>query len=141
MKTKAFLWLCLSLAFSISQLSAQTLQKGNLIGTHIMTVKLNTGVTMDQFMQVYTSKVLPEMNKMDPNWKVYLVKSIRGANKDSFGQIHIIKSEKDRDKYYNQDGTNTELGIALNKKFEQVLSELNKYGTVTTVYNDWLVQQ
>jgi len=41
---------------------------------------------------------------------MYLVKSIRGDIKNSFGMIHVIKSEKIRDKYFNTDGSSNELG-------------------------------
>ena len=118
----------------------QTFQKGNLIGTHVMTVTLQPGVTMDQFMEFYNKKVVAEMNKFDPNWKVYLVKSIRGERVNSFGTFHIIKSEKDRDKYFNVDGSMNEAGNKLMEKINPVMEELKKYGTYTTIYVDWLVQ-
>ena len=117
----------------------QTLKKGNLVGTHVMTVTLQPGVTMEQFIGFYSSKVIPEMNTFDPNWKMYLVKSIRGENENSFGVIHIIKSEKDRDKYYNADGSSNEAGNKLMEKYNPLMEELKKYGTVTTKYTDWLV--
>jgi hypothetical protein len=118
----------------------QVLQKGTLIGTHAMIVTLNTGVTMEQFIQFYSSKVLPEMNKIDPDWKVYLVKSIRGSiNENSFGLIHVIKSDKVRSKYMNADGSFTEFGNSANQKMKPVMDELNKYGTYTTTWTDWVV--
>ena len=118
----------------------QSLQKGNLIGTHVMTVTLKPGVTMEQFIEFYKSKVIPEMNKIEPDWKVYLVKSIRGDVKNSFGLIHVVKSEKVRDRYNNDDGSSTELGKSVSDKLKPVFDELEKLGTVTTTYNDWLVQ-
>jgi hypothetical protein len=118
----------------------QSLQKGNLVGTHVMTVTLKPGVTMEQFIEFYKSKVIPEMNKIEPDWKVYLVKSIRGDVKNSFGLIHVVKSEKVRDRYNNDDGSSTELGKSVSDKLKPVFDELEKLGTVTTTYNDWLVQ-
>jgi len=44
----------------------QCLQKGNLIGTHVMTVTLQPKVTMEQFIAFYNSKVIPEFNKREP---------------------------------------------------------------------------
>jgi len=117
----------------------QGLQKGNLIGTHVLTVTLQPGVTMEQYIAFYSSKVLPEMNKLDPDWKMYLVKSIRGDIKNSFGMIHVIKSEKVRDKYYNADGTSNELGNSVNEKLKPIFDELNKLGTSTTTYTDWII--
>lgn len=117
----------------------QGLQKGNLIGTHVMTVTLQPGVTMEQFIAFYNSKVIPEINNFDPDWKVYLVKSIRGDIKNSFGTIHVIKSEKVRDKYYNADGSSNELGNSWNEKLKPVVDELKKLGTSTTTYTDWVI--
>jgi hypothetical protein len=119
----------------------QNLKKGNLIGVHTMTVTLKQGVTMEQFTQCYSNKVIPEMNKLDPEWQVYLVKSIRGnINENSIGMIHVLKSDNVRSKYYKADGTQTELGISTNAKIKPVMDELEKLGTVERTWTDWIVQ-
>jgi hypothetical protein len=118
----------------------QALQKGNLVGTHVMTVTLKPGVTMEKFIEFYKSKVIPEYEKNVPNMKEFLVKGLRGENMNSFGQIIIFKSSQDRDKYYNADGSDNELGKSLNSKLKPVLDELGKIGTVTSKYTDWIVQ-
>jgi hypothetical protein len=95
---------------------------------------------MEQFMEVFKGNVLPAYN-VDPDWKVYLIKSIRGnIRKDSYGLIHVVKSDKVRDKFYNADGTQTELGKSWGEKFKPVMEELKKYGTYTTTWTDWVVQ-
>ena len=118
----------------------QSLQKGTLIGTHVMTVTLMPGVSMEKYMEVLKTKLIPEMEKNMPTWNVYLLKGIRGENNNSFGLLYIIKSAQDRDKYYNADGSDSELGKSLNVKLKPVLDELGKLGTLTTKYTDWLVQ-
>jgi hypothetical protein len=118
----------------------QSLQKGTLIGTHVMTVTLMPGVSMEKYMEVFKIKLIPEMEKNMPTWKVYLLKGIRGENNNSFGLLYVIKSAQDRDKYYNVDGSDSELGKSLNVKLKPVLDELGKFGTLTTKYTDWLVQ-
>ena len=118
----------------------QTLQKGNLIGMHIMTVNLDPDVTMNQFLKAFSSKVIPEVEKNDPGWKAYIVKGIRGENENSFGLIYIIESEDDRNKYYNEDGSPNELGISWQEKMQPIMDELNQLGTWSTKYTDWLVQ-
>lgn len=117
----------------------QTLQKGNLVGTHVMTVTLQPGVTMDHFLKFFKSKYIPEVEKTRPGWKIYIVKSIRGEVKDSYGMFMVIKSQKDRDKYYNADGTYTKAGTASGEKLKPVTDALNKLGTFTTTYTDWLL--
>jgi len=118
----------------------QSLKKGNLIGTHVLTVDLKPDITMEQWQEFYISKVIPEGEKHDPNWKVYLVKGIRGENENSIGLIHVVKSEEHRDKYYNEDGSLTEFGKAYQEKLNPVFEELNKLGTYTFTYTDWIIQ-
>lgn len=118
----------------------QSLQKGNLVGTHTITVSLKPGVTMEKYIDFYKTRVFPEMEKNMPNWKFYLVKGIRGENINSFGFIIIIKSVQDRDKYYNADESDSELGKSVNVKLKPVMDELEKLGTNTSKYTDWIVQ-
>jgi hypothetical protein len=118
----------------------QSLQKGNLVGTHTITVSLKPGVTMEKYTDFFKTKVIPEMEKNMPNWKFYLVKGLRGENINSFGFIIIVKSVQDRDKYYNADGSDNELGKSTNVKFKPVTDELEKLGTYTSKYTDWIVQ-
>jgi hypothetical protein len=117
----------------------QNLQKGNLIGTHVMTVTLNPGITMEKYLDFCNTKLIPEMEKAMPGWKCYLVKGLRGENPDSYGMIYVIKSQADRDKYYNADGTDSELGKKANEKLKPLTDELTKMGTFTTKYTDWVV--
>ena len=118
----------------------QTLQKGNLIGTHVTTVDLKPDVTMEQWQEFYISKVIPEIEKHYTGWKFYLTKGIRGENENSIGSIVVIKSEEHRDKYYNEDGSLNELGIAIQEKLKPVIEELEKLGTYTFTYTDWIIQ-
>ena len=120
--------------------SGQALQKGNLVGTHILTVTLQPGVTMEKYIEFVKSKVIPEWEKNMPNVKVYLVKGIRGENSNSFGEIIVFKTAQDRDRYYNADGSQNELGNSINTKLKPVLDELAKLGSYTTKYTDWIVQ-
>lgn len=118
----------------------QTLQKGNLIGTHVISVALQPGATIEKYMDFYKGKVVPEYEKAFSGMNAYIVKSVRGANKDSFGVFMVFKTEADRDKYFKADGSYTEIGNAAYAKLKPVLDELSKLGTMTSVYNDWLVQ-
>lgn len=119
----------------------QVLPKGTLIGTHIMKINLNPGVSMEEFIQCLTGKYLPEMNKLDPDWQVYLVKGVRGTvNADAYGMIHVIKSEQVRSKYINPDGSRTELQKSESGKLKPVTDELSKFGTYTYEYTDWIVK-
>ena len=131
--TAAFIFLLVGVTFG------QSLQKGNLIGTHVLTVDLKPDVTMEQFQEFFISKVIPEFEKHYPGWKIYLVKGIRGENENRIGTIAVIKSEEHRDKYYNEDGSLTKLGTATREKMNPVWEELEKLGTYTRIITDWLI--
>jgi hypothetical protein len=119
---------------------AQELKKGNLVGTHKISVKLEPGVTMDQFVDYYNKKVIPAFEKSRPGWRAYPVKRIRGEKADGMGLIIVITSERERDKYYNGDGSDSELGRAAAAKLQPVSDEMTKLGTITAdLYTDWVV--
>ncbi len=117
----------------------QGLQKGNLVGTHSGSTTLQPGVTMEKFVEFYITRVIPEYDKNYPGSKAYLLKGLRGESKDGYMLIFVFKSEKDRDKYYNKDGSSTDLGKSADAKLKPVLDELNKLGTITSTYTDWVV--
>jgi len=118
----------------------QGLQKGNLVGLHMLSINLAPGVTMDQYKTFFISKVIPEYEKQFQGAKGYLVKSIRGEQQNTFGIIWIFASEQDRDKYFNADGTQNDMGKAAVAKIDPVEKELNKLGTSSSKFTDWIVQ-
>lgn len=121
-------------------LSAQNLKKGTLVGTHVLKVELKEDVTMEEWQNYYVENVLPEMKKIPfKGWDAYLMKGIRGTNEDELGILYIISSERERDKYFNDDGTMNEAGLKLTKNMQPVFDELDKLGTSTTTYTDWMV--
>jgi hypothetical protein len=117
----------------------QTLQKGNLIAVHEITIELNRGVTMGQFQEFHVSTLIPEYEKNYPGWHLYLVKGIRGENKNTYGWIIVIESEEIRDKYYNDDGSITEYGQAAAEKMKPILDETEKFGKLKRTYTDWVI--
>ena len=118
----------------------QSLQKGNLLGLHIMTVNLNSGATMDQFQTFFISKVIPEYEKQFQGVKGYLVKAVRGENNNSFGIVWLFDTEQSRDKYFGADGNPNDLGKSAIEKVSGIEKELEKLGTYTTKFTDWVIQ-
>jgi hypothetical protein len=119
----------------------QELDKGTLVGVHTFNdVKLAPGATMEQFVNAYNTKLIPALEKALTGWKCYLIKRIRGDNAPTYGVMIVISSEKERDKYYNADGTDSELGKAANKTIEPAVKEMEKFGTMPNDrYIDWLI--
>lgn len=136
----------LLLIFSLLMLTSciafgQELKKGTLVGVHIFSdVKLASGVTMEQFVNAYNTKLIPALEKARTGWKCYPTKRIRGDNAPTYGVMIVISSEKERDKYFNADGSDNEMGKAANKTMEPALKELEKLGTMPNdSYIDWLI--
>jgi len=119
---------------------SQTLQKGNLIGVHVLDVHLNPDVTYNQVHEFTINTLIPEFEKHFGN-KVYSTKGVRGENKYEYGMIYIFESEEARAKYYNDDGSLTELGNSAMEKIRPTLDEFeNKFGDFNFKYTDWIVQ-
>lgn len=119
---------------------AQELKKGNLVGMHLLNVKLEPGVTIEQFTDFYVKKVVPEAEKHQTGWKFYPVRRIRGEQADGLWLIIVIDSQANRDKLYNPDGSPSELGKAINARLQPLIDGWEKLGTITNdTYTDWLV--
>ena len=118
----------------------QTLQNGNLLGFHVMTINLDPDVTMNQFIDFSVNKYIPEFEKNFPGVKLYFVKGIRGENENSYASISLFESVEIRNKYYNEDGSPTELGNSAWDKLQPIIEEGSKLGIVTTTYTDWVIQ-
>ena len=120
----------------------QPLQKGNLVGVHIVDLVLQPDVTYNQWKDFMINKYIPKLEEAsEGDWAIYLLEGIRGENKNEIGLIYIVKSEAARDKYYNDDETLTELGKEFYEKLNPILEEANKFQkSFSTKYTDWIVQ-
>lgn len=128
------------LALSATAVPAQELKKGNVVGVHVSAIKLAAGVTMEMFTAFFVEKAIPAYEKSWPGWKFYPVRRIRGEKAEGFGLIIVIPTEAERDRYYNADGSPSELGKAANAKVQLIVDEMNKLGTIAAnSYIDWLV--
>jgi hypothetical protein len=138
MKTSALAVLLTVL--SASAVHAQELKKGNVVGIHVSAIQLAAGVTMETFTAFFVEKAIPAYEKTWRGWKYYPVRRIRGEKAEGFGLIIVIPTEAERDKYYNADGSPSELGKAANAKIQPIMDEMSKLGTITAdPYIDWLV--
>ena len=118
----------------------QSLQKGNLVGVHVGAINLSAGATMSQYTEFFVNTYAPAYEK-NFGAKIYLAKAIRGEDINSFSVIVIYSSEKIRDKYFNADGTVTDLGKGASEKMKSLTEKLDKLGTSPTPkYTDWIVQ-
>ncbi len=138
-------WIVTIMALSISGVSqAQGLQRGNLIGIHVITVTLNPNATMDDFKNFYVREVLPEYEKNWPGLKGYLLKSFFSDAQNKFAIVWLFKTEEHRNRNFNADGSPNELEKAALEKVKPIEEKLKKlYGAYTIKYthdDDWVVQ-
>lgn len=119
--------------------SGQSFEKGNYVGFHVLTITLNQGVTMDQYLDLYINKVMPAYEKNFQS-KCYLVKSSRGECENCVGLFIVWKTEADCSKFWNKEGGATDLGQAALDMLQPQIEEIKKLGTYTSKYTDWVVQ-
>lgn len=132
----------ITLAFLLltSPIFAQALQKGNLVGVHVITIELKKGITMSEFQKFHVNKLIPEYEKNYPGWQLFLAQGLRGENQNKYGWIIVVESEEVRDRYYNDDGSITEFGQDAADKMKPILQEAEEFGKLTRTYTDWLIQ-
>ena len=135
---KLILFIVVVLCFGTTY--GQTIQKGNVIGFHVITLNLNPDVTLNQFMDVMINKAIPEYNKNFPGVKHFVVKGLRGECVNCYAWILQIESEAVRNKYWKEDGGYSDAGNTALQKMQPVLDELYKMATPSTKYTDWMVQ-
>ena len=118
----------------------QTLEKGVILGVHHVTITLKPDVTMDQYLDVVKNKWFTEAEKYMDGWKGFIVKGNKGEHVNEIGMVWYIESMKDYNKIYNNDGSETDEGKAVFEKMQPIWDELEKLGTWTSTYTDWLMQ-
>jgi len=122
----------------------QGLERGNLLGVHVITVTLKPGVTMDEFRNFFVREVLPEYEKNWPGLKGYLLKSFFGDSKNKFAIVWLFKTVDDRNRNFDANGRANELEKSALEKVKPIEEKLkDKYGTYIVEYtheDDWVVQ-
>lgn len=123
---------------------AQGLERGSLIGVHVVTVNLKPNVTIEDFIKFYVEHVLPEYEKNWPGLKGYLLKSFFSDSKNKFAIVWLFKTVEDRNRNFNADGSANELEKAALAKVKPIEDKLKAmYGDYTIQYtreDDWVVQ-
>lgn len=135
---KLVLIFCLILFAALA--SGQALKKGNLVGFHQWKPELAQGVTMDQYIKFVKDKLIPAYKKNMPGIESYVFTAVRGECTDCVGFMIVFMSEKERNKYWNADGTNTDLLNKAIEKMQPVIDESKKMDLAADRYTDWVVK-
>ena len=118
----------------------QTIQKGGSFGLHVLTIDLDPDVTMNQYLDFFINKFIPEMEKQFEGLKVIIMKGDRGEHINKIGWVNYFESEKDRDRYWPEIENSSEEGKAAMEKLQPMFDELEKLGTWSREYSGWVIQ-
>jgi hypothetical protein len=118
----------------------QTLQKGGIVSIQRFSVTLEPDITIDQFNEFIANKYIPELNKLFEGVKFFALKGERGEHENSFGRLIWIESEDTRNRYWPEGGGASDEFTAIQEILQPLSDEMNKLGTPTVVFTDWLIQ-
>lgn len=116
----------------------QTIEKGDVIGIHAWTLKLNPDVTMNQFLELWDNTAVPALKKAIPEQTPFLLKGIGANNKFEYAGLYYYNSIEDFRKYWKEDGP-TEKGAAVMQTYGPLLEEISKLGEFTYTAKDWII--
>ncbi len=121
-----------------------SLKKGSMVSVHVVALKLNLGVNIDEFRDFYTKNAIPEFEKNFPGVREFFIKGIRGEDLGAVGVIYLFESESVRDKYFRDggiDGIYTELGKACDEKNKTMNEKVAKFvASSSRKFTDWIIQ-
>ena len=112
---------------------------GNIMAIHTEHYELAPGVTDDEYMEFFIGN-MPEYEKIFPDIVLIGLKGIRGDNEGCIGQLLLFESDKVRARYWEGEGTSTDLGIAAMDKMIPLVIQAEKMASSSTTYTDWLVE-
>ncbi|TVR70470.1 MAG: hypothetical protein EA408_11245 [Marinilabiliales bacterium] len=124
----------------IEQPAATVLQTGNLLGLHTISYELAPGVTFDEYFDFLKDEYAPAWEEHFPGTKGFILKGRTGECAGCIGFLFFIESDEVRDRYWNDDGTLTEVGEAANEKMQPVTEKRDKLADHSTSYTDWVIQ-
>jgi hypothetical protein len=129
---------------AVTSALGQGLEKGNLVGVHVVTARLKPGVTLDEFAKAYVRDVIPEYEKAWPGLKAYVMRSFFKDSKNQLAIVWLFETVEDRNRNFDAQGRRNELeyaALAKVKPFEDRFKA--QYGDYTVAYkreDDWVVQ-
>ncbi len=112
----------------------QSFQKGSILALRTDAPTLNPGVTMNQYADFMINKFAPEIEKLFPGTKVFLLKGDRGEQKGGYAMLIWVESVELRDKLFGAEDSETQ------SKLLPIMEELGKFATLSGNYTDWVIQ-
>lgn len=126
----------IALCFAMAAVYGQSIKKGSLVSVHTLTITLEADVTMDQFIDFFENKYLPEFEKL-LNCEIHLARGLNREVKDQYGTIWYYNSKAEFNKFWNDDGSSTEAGKSAIESTKKIREKLNELGTASIDATDW----
>ncbi len=117
----------------------QTLQKGAVLAISVSTITPDPDVTLNQYLDYFTNKWAPAIEKNFPGTKVLFLKGDRGKHANEHGWIWYFESLEVRDKYFDADGNPTEVCTKAFENMAPVTEAFTKLGVTSREYTDWII--
>jgi hypothetical protein len=118
----------------------QPLQKGNLLALHTLEITPNPDVSFNEFMEHFTGEFIPKYEESFPGIHFYVLKGDRGENENKIGMLMLSESAEVRDLYWPTPDSASAEAMKAFGKMAAAIEKLEKYGTFSTVYTDWVVE-
>lgn len=112
----------------------QTLKEGSIIALRSEAPILNPGVTMEQYADFMINRFAPEMEKIFPGTKVFILKADRGESKGGYAMLIWVESAEAREKIFG--GENDDL----QGKLLPLMEESSNFAAISNNYTDWVIQ-
>lgn len=118
----------------------QSFPKEGLVSVHTLILTPKAGVNMSDLVNFIEQKSIPAWEK-EFECKIHLLKGLNRDNENKDGMVYYYKSKKVFNKYWNDDGSPTELGKAGMKKLGSITKEMNLLGTIERKdVRDWILE-
>jgi hypothetical protein len=112
----------------------QALQKGSIMALRTEAPALNPGVTMEQYADFMINKFAPEMEKLLPGTKVFILKADRGESKGGYAMLIWVESAEAREKIFGAEDDD------LQSKLLPLMEEASNFAAISNNYTDWVIQ-
>ncbi len=114
--------------------------KGASFGLHELTVDLEPGVTMDQFLEYMIDNYVPEVEKHYNGVKILVLQKRGPGNEHKIAWVYYFASISSRDALWPEADTPSEEAEEALNQVQPVLFKLLEMGTWTESYGVWIIQ-
>jgi hypothetical protein len=130
----------LEVATMLAAQESRVFQKGGSFGYHKLTVDLAQDVTMEQYVDFYISKYVPELAKLMKGIEVLIMVPYHEPLTDHFTYVYYFRSEQSRDQFWPEPDTPSTRTDKAMEQMKDLLFELLLLGTPEDDYGVWIIQ-